>query len=157
MLFHFVKYAPLAQLVEQLTLNQWVLGSSPWRCTKFNPVYFARDFLLYVSATARLDSVGLLLLIISAGAGSRRWRRWGRQNFSDRQQILHIYVYQRLTVLFLRRTFYVLQSFLLLLTIRQNQRCCCVSCRERVKRLWEQVILCRTFRSQEAEWLDLQR
>ena len=26
--------APLAQLVEQLTLNQWVPGSSPWRCTK---------------------------------------------------------------------------------------------------------------------------
>ena len=23
----------LAQLVEQLTLNQWVQGSSPWRCT----------------------------------------------------------------------------------------------------------------------------
>ena len=29
------KYAPLAQLVEQLTLNQWVQGSSPWRCTIF--------------------------------------------------------------------------------------------------------------------------
>ena len=28
-------YAPLAQLVEQLTLNQWAQGSSPWRCTKF--------------------------------------------------------------------------------------------------------------------------
>ena len=27
-------YAPLAQLVEQLTLNQWAQGSSPWRCTK---------------------------------------------------------------------------------------------------------------------------
>ena len=26
--------APLAQLVEQLTLNQWVRGSSPRRCTK---------------------------------------------------------------------------------------------------------------------------
>ena len=26
-------HAPLAQLVEQLTLNQWVQGSSPWRCT----------------------------------------------------------------------------------------------------------------------------
>ena len=26
-------YAPLAQLVEQLTLNQWVRGSSPRRCT----------------------------------------------------------------------------------------------------------------------------
>ena len=29
------KYAPLAQLVEQLTLNQWVLGSSPRWCTNF--------------------------------------------------------------------------------------------------------------------------
>ena len=28
-----LKTAPLAQLVEQLTLNQWVQGSSPWRCT----------------------------------------------------------------------------------------------------------------------------
>ena len=28
------KNAPLAQLVEQLTLNQWVRGSSPRRCTK---------------------------------------------------------------------------------------------------------------------------
>ena len=26
-------WAPLAQLVEQLTLNQRVLGSSPWWCT----------------------------------------------------------------------------------------------------------------------------
>ena len=26
---HFIIYAPLAQLVEQLTLNQWVQGSSP--------------------------------------------------------------------------------------------------------------------------------
>ena len=29
-----LKNAPLAQLVEQLTLNQWVLGSSPRWCTK---------------------------------------------------------------------------------------------------------------------------
>ena len=28
-------YAPLAQLVEQLTLNQWVLGSSPRWCTNW--------------------------------------------------------------------------------------------------------------------------
>ena len=27
-------FAPLAQLVEQLTLNQRAQGSSPWRCTK---------------------------------------------------------------------------------------------------------------------------
>ena len=29
------KYAPLAQLVEQLTLNQWVPGSNPWRRTRW--------------------------------------------------------------------------------------------------------------------------
>ena len=28
-----VIYAPLAQLVEHLTLNQGVQGSNPWRCT----------------------------------------------------------------------------------------------------------------------------
>ena len=28
--FPLIKYAPLAQLVEQLTLNQRVPGSSPW-------------------------------------------------------------------------------------------------------------------------------
>ena len=28
-----VIFAPLAQLGEQLTLNQWAQGSSPWRCT----------------------------------------------------------------------------------------------------------------------------
>ena len=30
--------APLAQSVEQLTLNQWVLGSSPRWCTNVWPV-----------------------------------------------------------------------------------------------------------------------
>ena len=30
--------APLAQLVEQLTLNQWVLGSSPRWCTNKGPL-----------------------------------------------------------------------------------------------------------------------
>ena len=37
-------YAPLAQLVEQLTLNQWVQGSSPWRCTKEKAVLVAAFF-----------------------------------------------------------------------------------------------------------------
>ena len=30
-----LRNAPLAQLVEQLTLNQWVLGSNPRWCTTF--------------------------------------------------------------------------------------------------------------------------
>ena len=37
-------HAALAQLVEQLTLNQWVPGSSPWSCTMrhtgFRLIYF---------------------------------------------------------------------------------------------------------------------
>ena len=33
---HPCQTVPLAQLVEQLTLNQWVQGSSPWRCTKYD-------------------------------------------------------------------------------------------------------------------------
>ena len=35
---HIIFYAPLAQLVEQLTLNQWVQGSSPWRCTIYSSI-----------------------------------------------------------------------------------------------------------------------
>lgn len=31
------RYAPLAQSAEQLTLNQWVLGSSPRGCTTWIP------------------------------------------------------------------------------------------------------------------------
>ena len=31
-------YVFLAQLVEQLTLNQWVQGSSPWEDTKRHPI-----------------------------------------------------------------------------------------------------------------------
>ena len=47
-------YAPLAQLVEQLTLNQWVLGSSPRWCTKVQP-YGKRKavFLLQFPGTLR--------------------------------------------------------------------------------------------------------
>ena len=36
-------HAPLAQLVEQLTLNQRAQGSSPWRCTRRTPA--GRQFL----------------------------------------------------------------------------------------------------------------
>ena len=35
---NFYRHAPLAQLVEQLTLNQWVQGSSPWRCTTYSSI-----------------------------------------------------------------------------------------------------------------------
>ena len=46
------KHALLAQLVEQLTLNQWVQGSNPWRCTK--EVYLTRIDLFYFSFDLRL-------------------------------------------------------------------------------------------------------
>gem|GEM_PF-3336422 len=39
--------APLAQVVEQLTLNQRVRGSSPWRCTTL-PLTSNRPLLLSV-------------------------------------------------------------------------------------------------------------
>ena len=43
-------YAPLAQLVEQLTLNQWVLGSSPrWCTTNSHTIYFVWLFLIVVA------------------------------------------------------------------------------------------------------------
>ena len=41
-------FAPLAQLVEQLTLNQWVLGSSPRWCTK-NTMPMKHGILIYNS------------------------------------------------------------------------------------------------------------
>ena len=34
---HQRPHGPLAQLAEQLTLNQWVRGSSPWRVTQLSP------------------------------------------------------------------------------------------------------------------------
>ena len=43
-------YAPLAQLVEQLTLNQWVLGSSPRWCTT---KYLARSCGVFFIAVFR--------------------------------------------------------------------------------------------------------
>ena len=43
-------YAPLAQLVEQLTLNQWVLGSSPRWCTKKGAVAHVTAPLLFVES-----------------------------------------------------------------------------------------------------------
>ena len=49
-------YAPLAQLVEQLTLNQWVLGSSPRWCTKECLTRKCRAF-FYCSILRRHDLV----------------------------------------------------------------------------------------------------
>ena len=43
-------YAPLAQLVEQLTLNQWVLGSSPRWCTTKQPYGKRKAVFLMIAA-----------------------------------------------------------------------------------------------------------
>ena len=46
-------HAPLAQLVEHLTLNQGVQGSSPWRCTE-STIFEAERFgdgVFFVSET----------------------------------------------------------------------------------------------------------
>ncbi len=42
----------IGYVVEQLTLNQWVQGSNPWRCTK--EVYLTRIDLFYFSFDLRL-------------------------------------------------------------------------------------------------------
>ena len=55
-------YALLAQLVEQLTLNQWVQGSNPWGCTNQKSKlkegsenqWFLESFLLWISIGYRL-------------------------------------------------------------------------------------------------------
>ena len=52
-------HAPLAQLVEHLTLNQGVQGSSPWRCTE-STIFEAERFgdgVFFVLQTMRLDRV----------------------------------------------------------------------------------------------------
>ena len=41
-------HAPLAQLVEQLTLNQRAQGSSPWRCTKNRQAFTGACRFLYL-------------------------------------------------------------------------------------------------------------
>ena len=46
-------HAPLAQLVEQLTLNQWAAGSSPSRCTKIKSIVLAIDFIFALSTLLR--------------------------------------------------------------------------------------------------------
>ena len=55
----YLKNAPLAQLVEHLTLNQGVQGSSPWRCTE-STIFEAERFgdgVFFVLQTMRLDRV----------------------------------------------------------------------------------------------------
>ena len=61
------EYAPLAQLVEQLTLNQWVRGSSPRRCTKKDQV--VRLGFFYPSRRRRLGMASRLRRAFPSSAG----------------------------------------------------------------------------------------
>ena len=55
--------APLAQLVEHLTLNQGVQGSSPWRCTRENCFWRLRSsgdgsFFVFILSDKKLYKAG---------------------------------------------------------------------------------------------------
>ena len=64
-------YALLAQLVEQLTLNQRAPGSSPWKCTKENPDYSVGIF--YCSFSFGMDSCcAWRLAFISQGHSDKK-------------------------------------------------------------------------------------
>ena len=83
-----LSYAPLAQLVEQLTLNQWVPGSNPWRCTKKFVLLLQRVH-LFPFRTQKLSSVMPTIL---------GWRRPGkigqRKHSSLAQSVEHLTVNQ---------------------------------------------------------------
>ena len=69
----------LAQLVEQLTLNQWVQGSSPWEDTKKDiqtDVFFCTP-LLSLSPSLLLLSLSLSLLSYSFSVASANVGRGG--------------------------------------------------------------------------------
>ena len=63
---HSFHHAPVAQLVEQLTLNQWVAGSNPSRRT--HPLY---TFLPFLSAPLRRGAFfyGSTLILYRIKAG----------------------------------------------------------------------------------------
>ena len=69
-------HAPLAQLVEQLTLNQWAQGSSPWRCTNKKTQDRKILRLFFLSAELQRDHlkwVSPVLWSIFNSSGNFRW------------------------------------------------------------------------------------
>ncbi|GEM_PF-2786833 len=61
---------PLAQLVEQLTLNQRVVGSIPTRPTSFQVIRLLCDWILYsIDASENLAVPNLNITL-------RKWRNW---------------------------------------------------------------------------------
>ena len=69
-------FAPLAQLVEQLTLNQWVPGSNPWRCTN-KSVFLTQRVHPYPFRTRKLSFAVPKIL---------DWRRSGKIGHSRHQR-----------------------------------------------------------------------
>ena len=65
-------HAPLAQLVEQLTLNQRAQGSSPWRCTRRTPA--GRQF-LYSSLAQSVEHAAVNRRVVGSSptGGARMW------------------------------------------------------------------------------------
>ena len=73
--------APLAQLVEQLTLNQWVPGSSPWRCTinqKDHVLHGLFDLSVYFEWPNPLKLLAIWFDVRQiALIENKYWRTWG--------------------------------------------------------------------------------
>ena len=60
---HDTLYAPLAQMVEQLTLNQWVLGSSPRWCTTYQN---SSKIIIHLTCSQESELASHLYLILSS-------------------------------------------------------------------------------------------
>ena len=78
-------FAPLAQLVEQLTLNQWVRGSSPRRCTTAQSAVSSSGFNLRKLVSV-FNAVGPPVPIpnteVKRCSGENTWLATARENSS---------------------------------------------------------------------------
>ena len=81
-----MKSAPLAQLVEQLTLNQRVSGSSPEWCTEYNPRRFKdlRGFLFMIIVANVNTTLTLYTHTFSKLTGYRSFILQNQYVFRDR-------------------------------------------------------------------------
>ena len=64
--------ASVAQLVEQLTLNQLVLGSSPSRGTTFNPIFTVQSAGISKNGDSKINSLSRFFLTQKACVGYNR-------------------------------------------------------------------------------------
>src|SRR5205814_10596440 len=69
-------FAPLAQLAEQVTLNHWVAGSIPARCTLFESLNSGRRQVFRIFSTwscanpSRIVSFPLIVTVLAAYSAS---------------------------------------------------------------------------------------